>query len=66
MDNFPRCFIVGADNVGSHQMQKIRIALRGIASMQTLDQMKLLFKNNIITLFNMIMLVIDYTSKMHI
>jgi len=31
MDSFPRCFIVGADNVGSHQMQKIRIALRGIA-----------------------------------
>jgi large subunit ribosomal protein LP0 len=31
MDNFPRCFIVGADNVGSHQMQKIRITLRGIA-----------------------------------
>lgn len=31
MDEYPRCFIVGADNVGSHQMQKIRIALRGFA-----------------------------------
>jgi large subunit ribosomal protein LP0 len=26
---YPRCFIVGADNVGSKQMQRIRIALRG-------------------------------------
>lgn len=31
LDEYPRCFIVGADNVGSKQMQKIRIALRGIA-----------------------------------
>jgi large subunit ribosomal protein LP0 len=31
MDEYPRCFIVGADNVGSRQMQKIRIALRGTA-----------------------------------
>lgn len=29
LDEFPRCFIVGADNVGSKQMQSIRIALRG-------------------------------------
>lgn len=28
---YPKCFIVGADNVGSKQMQKIRIALRGSA-----------------------------------
>lgn len=28
---YPRCFIVGADNVGSKQMQRIRIALRGTA-----------------------------------
>jgi large subunit ribosomal protein LP0 len=27
---YPKCFIVGADNVGSKQMQRIRIALRGI------------------------------------
>ena len=26
---YPKCFIVGADNVGSKQMQEIRIALRG-------------------------------------
>jgi len=30
-DEYSRCFIVGADNVGSKQMQEIRIALRGHA-----------------------------------
>jgi len=29
LDEFPKCFIVGADNVGSRQMQTIRTALRG-------------------------------------
>jgi len=29
LDEYPKCFIVGADNVGSSQMQKIRISLRG-------------------------------------
>jgi len=29
LDDYPRCFIVGADNVGSKQMQNIRISLRG-------------------------------------
>ena len=29
LEEYPRCFIVGADNVGSKQMQEIRIALRG-------------------------------------
>jgi len=29
LDEFPRCFMVGVDNVGSKQMQQIRIALRG-------------------------------------
>jgi len=29
LDEFPKCFIVGADNVGSRQMQRIRMALRG-------------------------------------
>jgi len=29
MEEYPKCFIVGADNVGSRQMQKIRISLRG-------------------------------------
>jgi len=29
LDEYPRCFVVGADNVGSKQMQQIRIALRG-------------------------------------
>ncbi|ESP03400.1 hypothetical protein LOTGIDRAFT_237709 [Lottia gigantea] len=28
-DEYPKCFIVNADNVGSKQMQSIRIALRG-------------------------------------
>ena len=28
MDEFPKVFIVGADNVGSKQMQQIRISLR--------------------------------------
>jgi len=31
MDEYPKCFIVGADNVGSKQMQQIRIGLRGSA-----------------------------------
>lgn len=31
LDDFPRCFIVGADNVGSKQMQTIRMSLRGKA-----------------------------------
>lgn len=31
VDEYPKCFIVGADNVGSSQMQKIRISLRGSA-----------------------------------
>jgi len=31
VDEYPKCFIVGADNVGSSQMQKIRISLRGNA-----------------------------------
>jgi len=31
LDEYPKCFVVGADNVGSRQMQKIRIALRGHA-----------------------------------
>jgi len=31
LDDFPKCFIVGADHVGSKQMQQIRISLRGHA-----------------------------------
>jgi len=31
MDEYPKCFIVGADNVGSKQFQGIRSALRGDA-----------------------------------
>lgn len=31
LNEYPKCFIVGADNVGSSQMQKIRIELRGEA-----------------------------------
>jgi len=30
-DEYPRCFVVGIDNVGSRQMQEIRAALRGHA-----------------------------------
>ncbi|XP_029771405.1 60S acidic ribosomal protein P0-like [Suricata suricatta] len=30
-DDYPKCFIVGADNVGSKQMQQIRMSLRGKA-----------------------------------
>jgi len=29
LDEYPKCFIVGVDNVGSKQMQQIRISLRG-------------------------------------
>jgi len=32
-DNFNKCFVVGADNVGSTQMQEIRAALRGKATL---------------------------------
>ncbi|KAL3282219.1 hypothetical protein HHI36_005413 [Cryptolaemus montrouzieri] len=31
LEDYPKCFIVGADNVGSKQMQQIRITLRGSA-----------------------------------
>lgn len=31
LDEYPKCFVVGADNVGSKQFQNIRIALRGDA-----------------------------------
>jgi len=31
LEDYPKCFIVGADNVGSKQMQQIRIGLRGTA-----------------------------------
>lgn len=31
LDEFPKCFLVEADNVGSKQMQQIRISLRGHA-----------------------------------
>jgi large subunit ribosomal protein LP0 len=31
LNEYPKCFIVGVDNVGSKQMQQIRIALRGHA-----------------------------------
>jgi len=32
LDEYPKCFIVGADNVGSKQFQSIRMALRGDAA----------------------------------
>ena len=31
LEEYPKCFIVGADNVGSKQMQQIRMSLRGNA-----------------------------------
>ncbi|KAL0626501.1 60S acidic ribosomal protein P0 [Plecturocebus cupreus] len=31
LDDYPKCFIVGADNVGSKQMHQIRMSLRGKA-----------------------------------
>lgn len=33
IDEYPKCFIVGVDNVGSKQMQEIRMALRGNAEL---------------------------------
>lgn len=33
LDEYPKCFIVGVDNVGSKQMQEIRLALRGNAEL---------------------------------
>lgn len=32
LDDYPKCFIVGANNVGSKQMQQIRMSLRGCAT----------------------------------
>lgn len=32
LDEYPRCFLVGVDNVGSKQMQEIRQAMRGFFS----------------------------------
>ena len=32
LDEYPKCFIVGVDNVGSKQMQQIRSSLRGSAA----------------------------------
>ena len=31
LEEYPKCFIVGVDNVGSRQMQEIRIGMRGDA-----------------------------------
>jgi large subunit ribosomal protein LP0 len=31
LEEYPKCFIVGVDNVGSRQMQEIRLAMRGHA-----------------------------------
>lgn len=33
LDEYPKSFIVGVDNVGSKQMQEIRLALRGNAEL---------------------------------
>lgn len=33
LEEYPKCFIVGVDNVGSKQMQEIRISLRGKAEL---------------------------------
>jgi len=33
LDEYPKCFIVGVDNVGSKQMQQIRLSLRGHAEL---------------------------------
>ncbi|KRY23567.1 60S acidic ribosomal protein P0 [Trichinella patagoniensis] len=33
LEEYPKCFIVGVDNVGSNQMQQIRISLRGRAEL---------------------------------
>jgi len=33
LDEYPKCFIVGVDNVGSKQMQQIRVSLRGHAEL---------------------------------
>uniref|UniRef100_A0A8C5KG05 Large ribosomal subunit protein uL10 n=1 Tax=Jaculus jaculus TaxID=51337 RepID=A0A8C5KG05_JACJA len=35
LDGYPKCFIMGADNVGSKQMQQIRMSLRGKAVVLT-------------------------------
>jgi len=32
LDEYPKCFVVGVDNVGSKQMQQIRMSLRGVGS----------------------------------
>lgn len=35
LDEYPKVFVVGADNVGSRQMQRIRLSLRGHAGRNT-------------------------------
>jgi len=30
LDEYPKCFLVGADNVSSKQMQQIRMSMRGV------------------------------------
>jgi len=49
LNEYPKCFIVGADNVGSNQMQKIRISLRGKAEilMGKNTMMKRCIRNNL-------------------
>jgi len=32
LDEYPKCFVVGVDNVGSKQMQQIRMSLRGVGN----------------------------------
>ncbi|VDN50565.1 unnamed protein product [Dracunculus medinensis] len=44
-EEYPKCFIVGVDNVGSKQMQEIRHAMRGLKFLfnRDLDECKLIF-----------------------
>ena len=53
MDEYPKVFVVGADNVGSRQMQKIRVSLRGHAG----KLFSLYFEKSSFSLFEIVILM---------
>lgn len=52
LEEYPKCFIVGVDNVGSKQMQEIRHAMRGLKFLfnRDLDEVIKKYRNNQINL----------------
>ncbi|OBS72542.1 hypothetical protein A6R68_12880 [Neotoma lepida] len=50
LDDYPKCFIVGADNVGSTQMQQIRMSLRGKAVSTQMQQIRMCLRGKAVGL----------------